>query len=154
MSDVRLEVWMVKNSKRHITKTPELKSLPPTTEAFTEHVKRAQFQIAIWNSALNQNPPNLDPVNFGWAKESSTKSLTPVAIPLNHPLAPAQIMQMIRCGCASDQPCAGARCGCYAAQLACTVFCNCQTTNNCLNHWTKYAVESNDDDIQVQSDNY
>ena len=109
--------------------------------------------MAILNSALNQNPPKLDPVNFGWAKESNTKLLIPLAIPLNHPLAPAQTMQMIRCGCASDQPCAGAICGCYSVQLACTVFCICRTTSNCFNHSTKYAVESYDDDIQVQSDN-
>ena len=78
------------------TKTPQLRPLLPTTEAFAENVKRAQFQIAIWNSALNQNPPNLDQVNFGLSIDSNTKSLTSVTIPSNHTLATAQIMRMIR----------------------------------------------------------
>jgi len=41
MSDVHVEVWSRKIGKKNITSAPELKSLPPTSEAFRENVKRA-----------------------------------------------------------------------------------------------------------------
>ena len=55
-----------------------LSSLPPTTEAFTENVKRAHLQTWIWRKALDLNPNVPDLTNYGYTKEGKTKSLLPV----------------------------------------------------------------------------
>jgi len=36
--------------------------------------------------------PDLDPENFGWKKDMSIKSLTPVAIPESVPMAPDYLL--------------------------------------------------------------
>ncbi len=146
MSDIRFGIWSAKTARKHIHKTPELRSLPPTSEAFGENVKRAHLQTAIWKSALEPDPPNLATTDYGWAKDKYSKSLTAVTLPSDASLAPATVMQMIKCGCSSEQPCATARCGCYTAQLACTVFCNCNIMGNCHNRWTKYVAELSDNE--------
>ena len=52
MPGIRFYVWHNKTGKRLLTKTPERRALPPTTEAFTENVKRAHVQTLIWKSSL------------------------------------------------------------------------------------------------------
>ena len=64
MSEVRLQVWNTKVSNAK-TSMPKLKSLPPTTEAFRENVKRAHLQACIWRCALDTDPPRLDPTKYG-----------------------------------------------------------------------------------------
>ena len=61
MSLVRADVWSKKMAKPKLTKAPELKSLPPTKEAFELHFLRAQIQTAIWKSANDSRPPELEP---------------------------------------------------------------------------------------------
>ena len=51
MSLARIDVWLRKMAKPKLSKTPELKSLPPTTEAFEQNVRRAHILTAIWKSA-------------------------------------------------------------------------------------------------------
>ena len=145
MSDVRYDVWLSKTGNKKAKKTPKLQALAPTSEAFSENVKRAHFQTCIWKSAMEPDPPNLDPTKFGWRKDKLAKLLTPVTLPADTLLAPASVLQLICCGCASDQPCASGRCGCYTAQLACTVFCSCFITSNCQNVWTKSADISDEE---------
>ena len=65
MSDVRYQQWPSKTAKKKSSSRPSLKTLPPTTESFREHVKRAHFQVAVWKSTTMADPPKLDPVNFG-----------------------------------------------------------------------------------------
>ena len=57
-----------KNWEESSIKVPKLCSLPPTTEAFQLNVRRAHFQSAIWNRSLMQEPPNLDPTEYGWLR--------------------------------------------------------------------------------------
>lgn len=152
MSDVRYDVWLAKTGNKKATKTPQLRSLPPTSESFAENVKRAHIQLVIWKNALEQDPPSMDPTDFGWIKDKHSKSLIPVMIPEGVSPAPTEVLQIIRCGCASKEPCANAKCGCYAAQLSCTVFCNCQKTNSCQNIWTKDIPELSDDETNEDDD--
>ena len=44
MSNVRFDVWLTKMAKKNIRQAPKLQSLPPTSELFSENVKRAQLQ--------------------------------------------------------------------------------------------------------------
>ena len=86
-------------------KTVKLCALPPTTEAFAEHVKRTHFQVCIWKSALQENPPQQLAKEFGWIEDVVNKSLIPVTVPSGVNLAPPEILQMVRCGCAKEDLC-------------------------------------------------
>ena len=123
MSETRLHVWGAKNGKGKFS-SPKLCSLPPTTEAFTENVKRAHFQATIWRN-IQHDPPEADIEEFGWRKEDKDRSLSPVATPEGVKCAPDYILNLIRCGCKSENPCSTKRCSCRPHGTKCTVFCAC-----------------------------
>jgi hypothetical protein len=79
--------------------SPPLESLPPTTEAFLENVKRAHLQMSVWKSVKDSNPPNVEVENFGWMKDCAGKCLDPVTLPPDVKLAPDFVMQLIKCNC-------------------------------------------------------
>ena len=58
MSEMRYALWSTKMANRKITSAPKLKSLPPTADAFAQHVYRAHYQTMIWKSALSSSPPS------------------------------------------------------------------------------------------------
>ena len=115
LSATRYEVWISKTSKRKVTGAPKLKSLPPTSEAFEQNVRRTHFQVSVWKAAFEKYPPELAPTNFGWVKDEASISLLPVTISEGVALAPMDVLKVIRCGFATDQPCATARCMCGTA---------------------------------------
>ncbi len=125
MSSARLKAWATKTGKGY-TSIPKLCSLPPTSESFTENVKRAHHQAILWRSLKMPDPPVLDIEEFGWRKDVANKTLLPVTVPENVMLAPLAILRLIKCGCHSDSPCHTSRCGCRSASLSCTIFCGCQ----------------------------
>ena len=81
MSQARIDVWSRKMAKPKLSKAPELKSLPPTTEAFEQNVRRAHIQTAIWKSANESDPPQLDLTEYGWVRDEASKSLLPITVP-------------------------------------------------------------------------
>lgn len=44
MTEARIKVWTTRTGRKAASKVPKLCSLPPTSEAFEENVKRAHFQ--------------------------------------------------------------------------------------------------------------
>ena len=70
MTDVRCyNVWVSKTGRNSTSLLPKLKvAMPPTNEVFKENSKRAHFQACIWKAALDEEPPNIDPLKFGWVK--------------------------------------------------------------------------------------
>ncbi len=103
MSEERVSVWTAQIGKPGMTRVPKLASLPPTTEAFSENVKRAHLQTFIWKNALQLHPQKLEPSDYGWMKEESMKSLRPTTVPVDTPLAPSNILKLIRCTCSSEK---------------------------------------------------
>ena len=130
MSNARLTAWAAKTDKGQVS-TPRLCSLPPTTEAFVENVKRAHYQASIWRSAKEEDPPELDVEKYGWKKDDVNRSLVPTTIPEAVNLAPDSVLKLIRCGCQSGTSCNSSRCGCRSANLSCTVFCACHDGGCC-----------------------
>ncbi len=61
------------------------------------------------------------------------KSLQPIAIPSDIPLAPSDILQVIRCTSSSETHFKSSQCGCNRAKLVCTMFCTCQNLTACYN---------------------
>ena len=145
MSNVRIEVWKKKISGRNICTMPKLRTLPPTTEAFEENVKRAHHQACILKQACKSQPPNTDPTNFGWTKELTSKSLTATPLPPGTLFVPEVLMKMIKCNCSAEKICVG-RCGCSSAHFSCTAFCNCNASVTCGNIFTIKNEEVSDDD--------
>ena len=140
MTRLRFAVWQHKMGNHKLNNAPELKVLPPTSEAFGEHVQRAHLQIAIWRSYDRQDQPDLNPLHFGWTRDADTELLSPIALPPDVSPAPVDVLKIIKCGCTS---CSTARCSCAAAQLSCSVFCGCHG-DICNNKHTVTAVTTYD----------
>ena len=129
---------------------PLLKSLPATLEVLTENIKRAHYQTAIWKHSHLQSPPTLNPIDYGWFKESNSSCLLSVMIPTGVKAAPAEVLKLIRCTCSSDSPCGPTSwCSSSKAQMSCSEFCSCYNdySSTCCNKWTVFG---NDDDDECQ----
>ena len=126
---VQQKVWSSQVGKASSC-APKLCSLPPTSETFAENVKRTHLQTCVWKQATVLDPPELNPVDYGWVKNEATKSLNPV----NIKLAPPEVLQLIKCSCGSESPCGTLRCHCNSARLSCTIFFTCQESVLCSYH--------------------
>ena len=62
-------------SKKRVTSAPDLKCLPPTTDAFAQNVYKAHLQASIWRSVLSPHPPDIDVTQYGWSKDETSKTL-------------------------------------------------------------------------------
>ena len=80
MSDVRYKVWAAKFG-RSASSAPKIHSLPPTSEAFGENVKRAHLQTCIWKVALTFDPPAVDPTIYGYSRHDPSRLLLPTTVP-------------------------------------------------------------------------
>ena len=125
MSTTRRKQWASKVGKTSRT-VPPLASLTPTTEAFIENVKRAHFQASSWKHALDADPPALNTCDYGWHRNDVMKTLLPVTVPQTVFLAQPEVLQLVKCGCVSDNPCSTQIYSCAHARLPCTIFCACQ----------------------------
>ena len=143
---------MTKMVNPRLSAAPELKSLPPTTDAFELHVYRAHYQAAIWRASLEPNPPELDPVLYGWSRDQTSNMLVPEPLPPDVSPAPLDVLKMIRCGCSSTRPCSTMRCSCSAARLSCSMFCGCHGMEECQNEQTKSISSYEADDVCEPSD--
>ena len=82
-------------------KLPQCYYLPPTQDALRKHVSRACYQATIWRRVLR---------SIDWLSQ----------LP-----APEEILELIACGCQSEQSCTSARCNCKKNNLPCTDCCRC-----------------------------
>ena len=103
----------------------------------------------FYASAAYAAPTALDPVEFGWERDEHTTCLIPVTLKPNISVAPPELLEMIRCGCATDTPCSTALCGCFTAHLSCTMFYGCHGEAHCRNDHTRWV---DDCDNVVQGD--
>ncbi len=97
MTECRVALWNMKTGKSG-TSSPKLCSLPPTSEAFVENVRRCHLQVAIWKSALEDSPPQMDPRSYGWEPNHQCVMI-PRTVPIGTDLAPPFILKLIRCSC-------------------------------------------------------
>ena len=132
LNEARFLVWKNK-MKRNSIESPKLCSLPPTEAAFSENVLRAHIAVAIWRDCLTRDPPTLNPTEHGWYHPEGSAMLLPTIVPQGTPLAPADLLKLIKCGCCSNNPCSSKRCSCRANGLRCTLFCHCKGEEDCKN---------------------
>lgn len=119
MKNLRYRKFVEKS--KQCTSAIQCKMLPPTESAAKYHILRVFYQVQAWL----QN--KLNPLNFGWVERNSI--LRPVAT--NFPVAPANILEKIRCGCKTD--CDSARCTCFKYGFKCTTACKICAGFSCLN---------------------
>lgn len=151
MTECRQQQWAQKTGKS--TSAPKLCSLPPTTEAFEQNVRRAHYQVAQWYSALSGDPPPLNAVDYGWEADDTNKCLIPRNMKDGVPYAPEHILKLVKCGCLSERPCRGGNCGCMGHQLPCTMFCACGGGPACLNPFNarEHATDDTNDTDDVDN---
>ena len=78
---------------------PKLCTLPPTTEAFEQNMLRAHHQLAQWYSALQGDPPLLDPGEFGWETDEVNRCHMPRYMADGVPYAPHSILKLVHRVC-------------------------------------------------------
>ena len=144
MSEARKMSWAAKVGKGS-TSTPHLNNLPPTTEAFIETLNEHTFRLVYGNMHYITL---IDPLNNRFIRDTST--LLPRSLPEDIPLAPENILKLIRCSCETDTLCKTMLCRCASAKLPCTVFCNCHA-DDCYNLLTKSKGddENTSDEIDI-----
>ncbi len=151
MTDCRQEQWAQKIGNS--SAAPKLCSLPPTTEAFEQNVRRAHHQVALWYSALGGDPPAMNAVEYGWESDDTNRRPIPRNMADGISYAPEHILKLVMCGCSSERPCKGGNCSCMGHQLVCTMFCACGSGSTCANPFrTKTSVTDVTDNSDTESD--
>ena len=145
MTQCRIKLWYLKTGKNG-ARSLKLKTLPPTTSAFIEHVNRAHLQVAISKSALHDSPPDINPTDYGWETDHQG-ILVPRTVLKGTLYAPPNILRLIRCQCKTSE-CRTAACNC--ANIGCTMFCLCEGGATCENPYTR---KHDDFDFYVNDEN-
>ena len=110
LTEARVDAWKTKMRKIAL-EPPYLCSLLTTSPAFCENAMRDHYQLAVWRDALCQSPPSLTATDHGWSGVEGHANITPTIVPLGTPLAPMEMLKIIKCGCNSNMPCSSNRCG-------------------------------------------
>lgn len=100
-------------------KSKLLEALPPTSAAFSQHVKRAVYQACLcWAHCLTKTIPIHDPGHWGWHSDGTRWS--PFWSTL--PEVSESSRELVKCFCKKG---CTARCTCVKASLVCTALCQC-----------------------------
>lgn len=107
-------------------KSKSLESLPPTSDSFLQHVKRAVYQaVHCWGHCMEKQPHFPDPSEWGWTKDG--ESWVPQWMTL--PEVSQSCSELIHCGC--KKGCFG-RCKCVKSHLICSALCQCGGVDKCV----------------------
>lgn len=116
-------------------KLKQLDKLPPTSDTLDQHLKRAFYQVKIWENSNLRTPTNLLHEDYGWMANECGR-YEPVLMTL--PPITNDCLTVITCGCKGQ--CASKNCKCRKHRLPCTPICNCAANcNNPLNSETQIA---------------
>ena len=136
LNTARVKVWNNK-MRRNALEPPKLCSLPPTELAFRENALRGHLAASIMLDCLKAEAPSLSPTDHGWYQPEGSSMLQPAILPPNAPLAPPELLKVIKCGCSAERSCATKRCSCMGHGLGCTIFCHCRQGGDCYNKYTE-----------------
>ena len=97
------------------------RKLPPKNDSFVLHLLRCIHQLIVWRSSLIPRFTPLDPLEFGYTRDTETGLYTPQL--MTQSIAPPELLSdlVCKCGdlCAEEFPC------CYNEQ-PCTEACGCK----------------------------
>ena len=92
-----------------------------THDALEQHVKRANYQAAVWQRALQPAPATPSPHGHGWIFDGSDGLQICWMI---QPATPQEVLKTTSCKCRGG--CTTARCSCRYLSLPCTDACGCK----------------------------
>ena len=150
MTECRQRMCGLKTGKT-ASSAPKLCTLPPITEAFQLNVLKAHLQLLHWYAALYTDPPDFNPIKFGFEADKTNKVLYPRPLPDELETAPDFVLKLIKCGCESSQPCKGGNCKCYNRQAQCSMFCTCGGGEDCSNPFKKHVLVDETDSEEEDS---
>ena len=102
--------------------------LPPCKDALYKHVRRANYQSAIWKKSLISKPDIPDPVGHGW-KMSKVNGTDMLVIDwMDGSPAPEAVLALLSCKC--SRSCKLPSCTCLANGLKCSVMCKFRFCEN------------------------
>jgi len=102
--------------------------LPPTKDAFEQHVKRARYQVAMWCRSHDPNPEAWNPDDNGW-ELSEDGHLQPVMYTKES--APKEVRNLTHLYCTDEECTIQNKCQCIQIGLVCTEFCTCFGHDSC-----------------------
>jgi len=101
-------------------------TLPPTPDELKQHVKRANYQAAVWQRSLTPVMAAPNPLGNGWIESDSGElSIHWMTVPV----APPELLDQIYCCCRKSQ-CSTGLCSCRSKNLRCGPFCKCEQCEN------------------------
>ena len=128
-------------------------SLPPCKDSLIQHLLRANYQCAIWRSAIIPKPQLPSPIGNGWKESSECVSLAPVLT--KQSAAPEEILELTVCRCKASK-CSRKSCKCFKNGLNCTSACVCEADEelceNELNNANSRDTDSSDTDSDDTAD--
>ena len=116
--------------------------LPPTLDALTLHLRRANYQCYIWKSSCTPLLSLPGPNGNGWIRTEHGLEHDKML----REAVPDAIIELIRCTC--KKGCKTNVCCCRKANLTCTDACLCQDGEECQNCDIVPESDSSDEDEQ------
>ncbi|XP_046856604.1 uncharacterized protein LOC124449684 [Xenia sp. Carnegie-2017] len=109
--------------------------LPPTCDSLLQHIRRSNYQAAIWRSCLQPQMDIPPPDENGWKTIDGKLQIVWMTIPP----APDSLLDNVNCGCKTG--CNSQRCSCNKAGVKCTDVCSCTACTN---------VDIDDNDVEEE----
>ena len=131
-NDVRSQKWN--------RQTTDITKLPPCHDSAILHIKRANYQTAIWKRCMDNEIESPSPHGHGWIVRGGEISISW----MTQPRAPSKVLDIVKCSCTSTTPCSTTRCRCRQQGRLCMVVCMC--SDDCCN--TDDVASSDDSDIE------
>ena len=103
--------------------------LPPTPNAFRQHLLRALVQTLAWRHSHRPIISKTDVKNEMFGRRWNGSEWIP--IPSTNTSAPSAIMELITCNC--HGACETRACTCFRGKMACTEMCHVIGDNSCEN---------------------
>ena len=117
------------------SKAGDSSQLLPTRDALQHHIRRANYQAALWQRALQAQPNIPSPESHGWVVDVNGNL---AILWMTQPPAPRDLLRMISCDC---RLCSTRQCSCVRGNLPCTDACGCE---NCENVAERFGFAASD----------
>ena len=100
--------------------------LPPCRNALEQHVKRANYQAAIWRRALQTHINAPSPQESGWMIAANNQ----ISVRwMTQEQAPPELLETYACKCKKNK-CSNNQCSCVRSGVSCTELCSCISCSN------------------------
>lgn len=110
-----------------------IESIPPTSDALFNHLKRAMLQCFVWTNCLTRESVSPDPCEWGWKKIGEIYEPVWSA---NADMTIDKLQELIACKCKLNCT----RCRCVKTGLSCTLLCTCEGQCTTRHHiWMLYS---------------